>query len=143
MYIRVQDGIPKPYPIQKLKRDFPNISFPKKMTEEMLAAYDVFRLVPQDIEAFDRETHKISVGEIHQIDGVWTQLRSIVKISPDEAAKRNRHKRDQLLAETDYLALSDNTLTTEMTTYRQALRDITDHANFPYLEADDWPIKPE
>ena len=36
-----------------------------------------------------------------------------------------RAERDQLLAETDYLALSDNTLSAEMTTYRQALRDIT------------------
>ena len=36
-----------------------------------------------------------------------------------------RAKRDAKLAETDYLALSDNTLSAEMTTYRQALRDIT------------------
>ena len=36
-----------------------------------------------------------------------------------------REKRDRLLKETDYLALSDNTLSTEMTTYRQNLRDLT------------------
>jgi hypothetical protein len=33
-------------------------------------------------------------------------------------------------------------MTTEMATYRQALRDITGHANFPYLEDADWPVKP-
>jgi len=33
-------------------------------------------------------------------------------------------------------------MSAEMTTYRQALRDITDHANFPYLAEDDWPTKP-
>ena len=51
-----------------------------------------------------------------------------------------RAERDQLLAETDYLALSDNTLSAEMTTYRQALRDITDS----YTSLDDvvWPTKP-
>ena len=59
-----------------------------------------------------------------------------------EAAKNVRSQRDTLLADTDYLALSDNTLTTEMTTYRQALRDITGHANFPYLQDADWPTKP-
>ena len=32
-----------------------------------------------------------------------------------------RVKRNQLLAETDYLALSDATLSEEMRTYRQAL----------------------
>lgn len=51
-----------------------------------------------------------------------------------------RAERNQRLAETDYLALSDNTLSTEMTTYRQALRDITDS----YTSLDDvvWPTKP-
>ena len=29
-----------------------------------------------------------------------------------------------------------------MTTYRQALRDITAHADFPYLVDSDWPVKP-
>ena len=34
-----------------------------------------------------------------------------------------RAKRNALLAKTDYLALSDNTMSSAMTTYRQALRD--------------------
>jgi len=59
-----------------------------------------------------------------------------------EAAESVRTQRDSLIAETDYLALTDNTLTEAMATYRQALRDITDHANFPYLEEADWPVKP-
>lgn len=51
-----------------------------------------------------------------------------------------RNKRNELLAETDYLALSDNTLTTEMLAYRQALRDITN----TYSSLDDvvFPTKP-
>lgn len=57
-------------------------------------------------------------------------------------AINNRSKRNALLAETDYLALSDNTMTTEMATYRQALRDITTHANWPNLNEEDWPVKP-
>ena len=62
----------------------------------------------------------------------------------DGQADRNlaalRAERNQLLAETDYLALSDNTLSSEMTTYRQALRDITNS----YTSLDDvvWPTKP-
>ena len=43
----------------------------------------------------------------------------------DRAMLSLRQKRDALLKSTDYLALSDNTLSAEMTTYRQALRDIT------------------
>ena len=59
-----------------------------------------------------------------------------------EAAERVRSERDRLLAETDWTGLSDVTMSAEMTTYRQALRDITTHANFPNLADDDWPVKP-
>jgi hypothetical protein len=58
-------------------------------------------------------------------------------------AERNRTTRDTKLAETDFYALSDVTMSAEMTTYRQALRDITSHANWPNLEEADWPTKPE
>ena len=44
--------------------------------------------------------------------------------APTRALKILREKRNKLLAETDYLALSDATLTSNMTTYRQALRDL-------------------
>ena len=57
-------------------------------------------------------------------------------------AETNRATRDAKLAETDFYALTDVTLTAEMTTYRQALRDITTHANWPNLNDDDWPAKP-
>ena len=60
----------------------------------------------------------------------------------DRAASENRTKRNALLAETDYFALTDVTLNAEMTTYRQALRDITSHSNWPNLSDSDWPTKP-
>ena len=57
-------------------------------------------------------------------------------------AEGNRTKRDGLLADTDYFALTDVTMDAAMTTYRQALRDVTDHANWPNLDDADWPTKP-
>ena len=57
-------------------------------------------------------------------------------------AEANRATRDSKLAETDFYALSDVTMSAEMTTYRQALRDITAHENWPNLEDADWPTKP-
>ena len=60
----------------------------------------------------------------------------------DGMAERVRRERDRLLAETDWTGLSDVTMSAEMATYRQALRDITTHANFPNLEDADWPTKP-
>ena len=51
-----------------------------------------------------------------------------------------RTKRNQLLAETDYLALSDVTLSPEMAEYRQALRDLPANTSDPANPS--WPAKP-
>ena len=57
-------------------------------------------------------------------------------------ATANRATRDAKLAETDFYALSDVTMSSEMQSYRQALRDITSHSNWPNLEDADWPTSP-
>ena len=44
--------------------------------------------------------------------------------APARALAKLRQRRNALLAETDYLALSDNTLSDDMKTYRQELRDL-------------------
>jgi hypothetical protein len=50
-----------------------------------------------------------------------------------------RRQRDRKIAETDYLALSDSTLADNMTTYRQALRDVPSQADPDNIT---WPTKP-
>ena len=73
----------------------------------------------------------------------WDALEAAEAAGADtRAAEEVREKRNGLLAETDYFALSDVTLTDAMATYRQALRDLPTHTNFPNLTDDDWPVKP-
>ena len=43
----------------------------------------------------------------------------------DNAMSTLRAKRNKLLQDTDFYGMSDNTMSSEMATYRQALRDIT------------------
>ena len=43
----------------------------------------------------------------------------------DNAMQDLRAKRNRLLQDTDFYGMSDNTMSSEMATYRQALRDIT------------------
>ena len=50
-----------------------------------------------------------------------------------------RLERDRKLAESDYLALSDNTLATNMKTYRQELRDVPTQSDPDSIT---WPSKP-
>jgi vacuolar-type H+-ATPase subunit B/Vma2 len=61
----------------------------------------------------------------------------------DRAMADLRQKRNSLLTATDYLALSDNTLSADMTTYRQALRDLTNGlTNIDEVNAVVFPSKP-
>lgn len=61
----------------------------------------------------------------------------------DMAMEDLRFKRNNLLKDTDYLALSDNTLSDDMRTYRQSLRDITDGlTTVAEVEAVVFPTKP-
>lgn len=59
---------------------------------------------------------------------------------------QNRELRLVMLTESDWTQLPDNGLTEEQKalwrTYRQKLRDLSDHVNWPDLEEFDWPSKP-
>ena len=72
-----------------------------------------------------------------------TQSEINAKITELEAAEPMRllrEKRNQLIAETDWWASSDLTMTAEQTAYRQALRDITN--TYSSLDTVVWPTKP-
>ena len=69
--------------------------------------------------------------------------------SPEQRAERIRANREHLISDTDYLMLADvwvtlsETQQKEITTYRQALRDITSLEGFPWADNEvPWPTKP-
>ena len=138
--------------VDNYRKMFPNVSFPASGPNDGFLESNSCKRVKVR-ETIDKATQKIVPADPY-IDGEWVKTYTVVNLTQEEKdelsnqqteikEKSVRDQRDRLLAETDYLALSDNTLTTEMTTYRQALRDITSHANYPNLGVDDWPTKPE
>ena len=72
----------------------------------------------------------------------WTEVSAkLSELEAEEPLKLLREERNRRIAETDWWASSDLTMTAEQATHRQALRDITDS----YTSLDDvvWPTKPE
>ena len=70
-------------------------------------------------------------------------LDMLPQVEFDMAMETLRAKRNKLIAETDYLALSDNTLSEAMSTYRQSLRDITNGiTTVEQANSVTWPTKP-
>ena len=73
----------------------------------------------------------INTCEIEWHDGTTPISKSDIEaqlpaVELDKAMADLRSKRNQLLQDTDFHALSDNTMSADMTTYRQELRDITE-----------------
>ena len=63
--------------------------------------------------------------------------------APARALARLRERRNRLLAETDFYGNSDVTMSDDMTTYRQALRDLpAGKDTVDKCENATWPTKP-
>lgn len=141
-----------PYTIGMLRKDNPNTSFPKRPTDELLAEWGLQPVAKIDRPTVDH-TKNVSEGTPVAINGTWTQVWEITDATVDEIAERNeqasayvRSQRDRLLSETDWVVVmhteKGTNIPLEWETYRQALRDITTHANWPYLSEADWPTAP-
>lgn len=189
MYAKINGGTVEkfPYTFGDLRKDHPNVSFPKSITAGVMQKYGMVGVLEgpkptptayQTVKRNALPTRPV-IGQYTEDDApmpdmvgediianYWMINYTAVDMFADttdedgvtttkaeheaayqatldaKAAEAVRAKRDTLLAETDYLALTDNTLDDITTAYRQSLRDITTHANFPYLAEEDWPVKP-
>ena len=137
-----------PYTVGDLRRDNPNTSFPKTIQPETMAAFNMYPVETGNAPAYDAETHRIeSSDQPVLVNGKWELTKTAVPLTAEQLQDRandkaaeTRQERNRLLAETDWWAVSDRTMTAEQTAYRQALRDITAQAGFPDVT---WPTKPE
>jgi len=144
----------------------PNTSFPRVWSQDTLDFLNLDAVLRSPAATTTQYQTSVRDGVVQDANGNWVEnyvARDMFADTTDEdgvtttkaeheaayqatldakTAESNRTKRDKLLAETDWMALSDVTMSTEMTTYRQALRDITNHANWPNLQDADWPVKP-
>ena len=111
----------------------------RKAAPQATQTADRFHIYKNLTEAVER-TLALCRAEIRQ--GAFEALSEEERTAyRDELARSVRSKRNSLIAETDWMALSDNTISPAWASYRQALRDITAQEGFPY--AVQWPEKPE
>ena len=150
MFIRATNGIPETYTIGQLRRDNPNVSFPKDIPEETLSDFNVYAVKPTPAPSLDSKTHR-HTQDVVLVDTVWTQVWTVVELPLTQAEANTRAHRNHLLQETDWViskATEQNAqdglgvqIPTVWLDYRQALRDITLQEGFPYAIV--WPNRPE
>jgi hypothetical protein len=150
----------------EVRRMHSNTSLPRVWDANVCSALGIDPVLAAPKPEVTGYTQAIRNGATQDANGNWVQAWSVVDMFADttdedgvtttkaeheaayqadldaKAAESVRTQRGAKLAETDWTALTDVTMAAEMATYRQALRDITEHANFPYLEDSDWPVAP-
>jgi len=162
LFVEVATGTPKTK--VQLQQENKNMSLPKSWTAATMEALGV-TTVAKTAKPNPGEFEMVVADGVEQVNGVWqekwviqdmfteytdpegntvtVQAQKDAKTASDNAALEaaERATRDTLLKDTDHFALSDVTMSAEMTTYRQALRDVPQQSGFPNTIT--WPTKPE
>ena len=132
---------------QQIIEKNPNTSFPKPCPDSVIEDLGYSTISEGVTPSFTPPYESVSKNGYEEISGKWytkyekTTATGDAKTAIDNnEANRQRGDRNSKLAETDYLALSDATLTDEMKTYRQALRDLPTTSGWPWNPT--WPTKP-
>lgn len=139
----------------EIKKLNPNISLPKtwgSSVYEALGIDPIYDINTPEPSSEDKEV--IRSGVEQNDEGNWVYAYTEVnkyaseeeKTTALEAIERAkaqgiRDKRNNILAKTDWMGLSDVTMSAEWATYRQALRDVPAQDGFP--NTINWPSEPE
>ena len=151
MYAKIQNGSVEAYPysFDDLRRDYPNTSFPAVPSSELLAEFGLVHVVVTGQPAHDY-TQNVTEGlpTYSAERNRWEQNWILSPASAEEIAQRTdekaadvRAERNAKLSACDWTQLSDAPVDqTAWAAYRQALRDVSDQAGFPWSVT--WPQEP-
>tara|TARA_R100000773_G_C4149442_1_gene72215 strand:- start:89 stop:586 length:498 start_codon:yes stop_codon:yes gene_type:complete len=147
------------------RKEYSNTSFPAVWTQDTLDFMKLDAVLPSPPATTTAYQTSVRDGVEQDSKGNWVEKyvakdmfadttvdgKTVTKAEHEKVyqealdevtGERNRSTRNSKLAETDFYGLSDVTMPDNIKTYRQALRDLPTHKNWPNLEDADWPTKP-
>lgn len=151
MFVKITNGAVAQYPyaVGDLRRDNPNVSFPKTIPNSVFAKYGVYPVGYEGAPEYDSLTHYLQHSNVPAlVGGNWVLTKTVVALTTEQIAEKTeakarevRTERDVLLVKTDWTQVADAPVATvAWATYRQALRDVTSQVDFPHNIT--WPVKP-
>lgn len=137
------------FDIEPTQWDENNFCYARKLTPEQAAHFGVTKLQIVTPPYFDPATQRRDEGPAVLSNGVWVQQYIVTALSAEDVAAKAaaqaaqaRTERARLLAASDWTQVADAPVDqAAWATYRQALRDVTSQAGFPWTVQ--WPTQPE
>jgi hypothetical protein len=84
MHIKLTNGQSKAYSIGQLRRDNPQVSFPKEIPEDTLAEYGVYPVTPSEPPAHASNEVAEDAGFLQLADGTWKQAWRVRPLNEQE-----------------------------------------------------------
>ena len=137
-----------------------NKSIPKVWTKEVCEDLEIDPILESPKPAVTNIEQVVATEPVQDDKGNWMEGWKVVsRFNSEEEqeaffaaeleskGKLIRTRRDKLLTETDWVIIrnaeNNTAIPADVIEYRQGLRDLPSHVNFPNLEEADWPVKPE
>jgi hypothetical protein len=147
MFVKVKNGVASAYPysLTDLMLEHPQVSFPDPAPDALLAEYGVFPVDILPTPPVEDETHEVVYHDMPQeAGGVWSLGFDVMEKPALIVSENIRRKRDDFLRQTDWIVVkcveTGSQVPADWVAYRQALRDITGQAGFPFIVV--WPPFP-
>lgn len=164
MLAKIENGLVTKWPLgeQYVRTEYPNISFAFPLTQEILSEIGFAKFQYSDKPTFNKLIQEAIETTPVLSDGIAIQSWEIIekyseeekiKILSDYQSKELEQNKQSIreirnikLKESDWMVIrsveTGINIDEEWINYRQQLRDITTHVNFPNLQDSDWPTEP-
>ena len=158
-YINIETEVVKSK--SEWKAFYSNTSFPREWSEDLLASLSLARVhsvAPPNNDDFLKEVVFDSVRyseENQRYEDVWIvrdryeteeEKEQIYATEKSTLIPKLKQRQKEELADTDWVVIraqeTETPVPEKYLTYRSALRNITSHLDWPFLEESDWPTKP-
>lgn len=84
MLVKIENNQPIPYSVGQLRKENPNTSFPKNISEATLNSYGVFTVQEFPRPIYDPSTHKLVQQQVSGSGTTWSRGWDVVPLTAEE-----------------------------------------------------------
>jgi len=131
MYVKVVNNQAQYYTLDNLFKDYPNVSFPSNITDDILADYNIYKLKKVDAPAYNPLIQTIVKTSPILINNEWTETWIVEDLPHDIQIQKLKNARQKAFVnEADRLFFKAQRGEIDMSVWEAKVQEIRER--FPY-----------